>query len=878
MQSDRLRCAMDLFKQACVLDARARPAFLEAQCASDADLRVRVEALLAEDSRSISPLDLPGGGVPMLARQIATLSSVPLTPPAHDAAQDRPAIPLLSGDYRIIRIIGEGGMGTVYEAEQAIPRRRVALKAIRQGLASPELVRRFEHEAHILGRLHHPGIAQIYEAGAADAEHPNLAFIAMEYVDGLPLTDHAEAHKLSIRQRVELAIKVCDAVHHAHQRGVIHRDLKPTNILVEERGQPKVLDFGVARAIDAAGEAITTMHTLAGQLVGTIVYMSPEQVGGDPNEVDLRSDVYTLGVILFRLLTGRLPHELSQRPMPEMARIIREDPPQRLSAISRELRGDLDTICAKAIEKDKERRYQSAAELQTDLQAFLDGAPIAAKRDSALYVLRKHLRRYKFAALAASLVLLLSIGATIALLRMWRESLRQADIARGAQTAAQDAEAEQRAEAERAQAEARKSARINQYLQAMLTSAEPNRTRGQEISVREQLDQSAARVHKDLSGEPAIEAAVRNAIGETYASLGAYDQAEDHLREALAIRRQLLGDEHLDVADTEVALARVLRDTGRYAEAFELCGKSLQTHERLAGKENVPYARTLLMYGDLLHAERPDFDAAERAYLESIDIVERLYGRKSPYVAAALGNLGALYVELFRYADAEPVVREAHEIAQEVHGPRHSVSVMNAHNYAALLQLRGRLDEAEAIERVALDSALELYGREHPEAARNMVMMAELLLARGEAAEAEPLARQALAARKASLPAKHSLVTWAQVLLADVLAARGDAESAQEAETLAREAIEIYIELGRADYWPTHDARSVLGASLAAQGRFDEAEPMMLEGLEGLKNTQGLASRSVRSAVVRIIRLYDEWDRQDLAEEFRVMLADLPKR
>ncbi len=869
---------MDLFKQACTLDAGARPAFLDAHCASDADLRVRVEALLAEDSRSISPFDRAGGGVPMLARQIASFSSFPQTPPAHDVSQDRPAIPVLSGDYRIIRVIGEGGMGTVYEAEQAIPRRRVALKAIRQGLASPDLVRRFEHEAHILGRLHHPGIAQIYEAGAADADHPNLAFIAMEYVDGPPLTDHAEAHRLGIHERVELAIRVCDAVHHAHQRGVIHRDLKPTNILVDEHGRPKVLDFGVARAIDAAEEPLTSMHTIAGQLVGTIVYMSPEQVAGDPNEVDLRSDVYTLGVILFRLLTGRLPHELSQRPMPEVARIIREDPPKRLSAISRELRGDLDTIVAKAIEKDKSRRYQSSAELQSDLQAFLDGGPIAAKRDSALYVLRKHLRRYKFAALAASLVLTVSIASSIALLRMWRASLRQADIAQKAQIAAQAAEAAQRRAAERAQAEARKAARINRYVQSMLTLAEPNRTGGREISVREQLDQSASRVHEDLAGEPEIEAAVRHAIGETYASLGAYDRAEEHLREALEIRRRLFGEEHLDVADTEVALARVLRDTGRYAEAFELCGKSLKTHERLGGKENVPYARTLLMYGDLLHAERPDYGAAERAYLESIDIVERLYGRKSPYVAAALGNLGSLYVELFRYADAEPVMREAHEISQEVHGPKHSVSVMNAHNYSTLLQLRGRSDEAEAIERVALDSALALYGPEHPEAARNMVLMAGLLLARGEVGQAEPLAREALATRKATLPADHQLILWSQVLLADVLGASGDAESAAEAETLARDAIRVYTEQGRSDHWPAHEARSVLGASLASQGRFDEAEPMLLDGLEGLKNTQGLASRAVRNAVGRIIRLYDAWDRADLAAEYRAVLVELPTR
>lgn len=304
------------------------------------------------------------------------------------------------GEYTIERLIGTGGMGSVYLARQGKPARTVALKVIRRGLSSRSLVRRFEAEAEVLGRLQHPGIAQIFEAGEAvvDGRGSPHPFIAMEHVDGPTITEFAERHRLDVKQCMDLLARVCDAVHHAHQRGVIHRDIKPRNILVDshaEPPQPKVLDFGVARAADA-DLRVTTMQTSVGQLIGTLPYMSPEQVGGDPRELDVRSDVYALGVLMFQLLTGRLPHDLSNRSIPDAARVIREEPHVRLSSVSRVFRGELEVIAGKAMEKDRTRRYQTASELAEDLRRYVRAEPIMARQDSALYVIRKQLARHRW--------------------------------------------------------------------------------------------------------------------------------------------------------------------------------------------------------------------------------------------------------------------------------------------------------------------------------------------------------------------------------------------------------------------------------------------------------------------------------------------------
>jgi WD40 repeat protein/predicted Ser/Thr protein kinase len=398
----------NLFDQTVVLPAAQRPAFLQAACADDNALRAEVESLLASDA------DFPddkGEGL-LKSPLLRTLCPTVLAPGSALPAQTNLRLPDHIGRYRVLRLLGEGGMGAVYEAEQDSPHRAVALKVIRPGLLAPALVKRFAHEVEILGRLHHPGIAQIYDAGVAEDGQP---FFAMEFIHGRPLDEYARLRSLTVQARAELLARVCDAVQHAHDQGVIHRDLKPANILVEESGQPKVLDFGVARATDA--DLLTGAGlTLTGQLLGTPSYMSPEQVGADPAAIDHRADVYALGVILFELLAHRLPLQLANRPLAETARLIQEQEPPRLGSINPELRGDVETIVAKALDKDRTRRYATAADLGTDLRHWLAHEPIQARPPSALYHLRKFARRHKAlvgGVLATGLALVLGLIGTI---------------------------------------------------------------------------------------------------------------------------------------------------------------------------------------------------------------------------------------------------------------------------------------------------------------------------------------------------------------------------------------------------------------------------------------------------------------------------------
>jgi WD40 repeat protein/serine/threonine protein kinase len=373
-----------LFDQAVLLPPQQRAAFLETACAGDPYLRAEVESLLACDAEDVGNEGLLRSPLVRVPKDEAGRMKG-----ESDSSLTRP--PSSFPGYRILRLLGQGGMGAVYEAEQVHPHRVVALKVIRPGLVSPALLKRFAHEADILGRLHHPGIAQIYEAGVAEDGQP---FFALELIRGLPLDEYARRENLSTAARLELVARVCDAVQHAHEQGVIHRDLKPGNILVDGSGQPRVLDFGVARATGA--DLLTSMdRTRTGQLVGTLSYMSPEQVAGEPTALDQRSDVYTLGVVLYELLAGRLPYLVKDVPLPEAVRLIQEQEPSRLGSINAHLRGDVETIVAKALEKDRARRYASAAELAADIRRHLHSEPIRARPPSALYQLRKFARRHK---------------------------------------------------------------------------------------------------------------------------------------------------------------------------------------------------------------------------------------------------------------------------------------------------------------------------------------------------------------------------------------------------------------------------------------------------------------------------------------------------
>lgn len=429
MSTQRLRRAEEIFLALLDLPTADRAGALTRLCPDDAALAAEVRSLLSCHTEAEGFLN---------PEEIRAMTMAGDRSPAAEADGLPPGTRL--GGFTLMERIGSGGMGSVYVAEQDRPRRTVALKLVHLGAASPAILRRFEHEAEVLGRLQHPGIAQIYEAGTATLGGIEQPYIAMELIQGArPLTSFARARGLGARDCFQLMARVCDAVQHAHQRGVIHRDLKPGNIVVTEAGDPKVLDFGVAR-VTHTEPGVTTMRTSVGQLIGTLGYMSPEQVAGAPDSTDTRSDVYAMGVLLYELLSGRLPHNVSSRSIPELARAIREDPPSRLSQVSRTFRGEVDIIVSKALEKDPARRYQSAAELGADLRRHLAGEPIAARRDSAMYVLRKRIKQYRWA-LAAGVAF--AVGLTAFSVYAVMKARRERSLAVAAEAARRDAVAQE---------------------------------------------------------------------------------------------------------------------------------------------------------------------------------------------------------------------------------------------------------------------------------------------------------------------------------------------------------------------------------------------------------------------------------------------------
>jgi len=711
------------------------------------------------------------------------------------------SLPSTLGDYRILALLGEGGMGTVYQAEQQNPHRIVALKVIKLGVSSDQLLRRFEQEAQALGRLQHPGIAQIYEAGTADTGLGRQPYFAMEFIQGRPLMEYATVRRLNARGRLELMARICDAVNHAHHRGIIHRDLKPGNILVDETGQPKILDFGVARVTDSDAQA--TRQTDLGQLIGTLAYMSPEQVLADPLALDIRSDVYALGVILYELLAGKLPYTTHGKAMHEVVQAIREEDPAPLSSIRRSYRGDVETIVAKALEKDKARRYNSAADLAADIRHYLDEEPIAARRPSTAYQLQKFARRNRalVAGVAAVFVVLVA-GITVSTWqavranRAGQAALRERDRAVEAEAkahAAERASAEQRdravsaegaataernkavaaesravqernralAEKKRADEEAATTKAVSDFLQRDLLAqasannqADPNTKPDPDLKVRAALDRAARRIQGKFGKQPLVEAAIRQTIANTYKDLGLYPDAQPHLERAVELRTKVQGQEDQDTLTAMSDLADLYLDQGKFAAALALYNRVLQSRRRILGLE---HPATLMSLGSVatVYEKQGQWSQADAIQSQALEISRRVLGEEHPDTLQAMLGLAIIHIREKQVPKAEALDAKAVEILTRVRGVEHPETLRAMNNLAQVYFEEGKDAQAERLQSHTLEIRRRVLGEEHPDTLESMNNLAVIYKAEGKYAETEALHSKSWEIRRRVLGDEH---------------------------------------------------------------------------------------------------------------------------
>ena len=768
----------------------------------------------------------------------------------------RNGIGSMIGPYRLLQLIGEGGMGEVWLAEQKEPvRRRVAIKLIKAGMDTQEVVARFASERQALALMDHPAIAKVFDAGSTLEGRP---YFVMEYVAGKPITAYCDRHKLDISQRLKLFIAVCEGVQHAHQKAIIHRDLKPSNILVTEvdgKPVPRIIDFGVAKATSQRLNA-GTLYTQVGAMIGTLGYMSPEQADSGGEDIDTRSDVYSLGVVLYELLSGTLPFDFRKLAFDEVLRRLREEdapsPSTRLRTLGGKsetiaknhgadsptlvsiLKGDPDAITLKALEKDRNRRYATPLELASDIGRYLRNEPVLAHAPSTLYRASKYIRRHRVGVSLASLLVLLLTSFAIA----------------------------QSVELRRIRLERDRADRITDFITDMFKVSSPSEARGNAVTAREILDKSSREIETGLGQDADVRLSLMQVMSKTYQNLGLYTQAKELTNRILSDPHTAKDPESLQALEAMTQMGWILYQQGHDQEAEELIRKTIDIESRVLGRNHTltlqsrdhlawvlirqahysdvekmerdivdvssrtfgPEDARTLQYKDSLAislARQSKFSEAEAIYSKQLEVERRTLGPDHPATLASMHDLANTLSEQGNYAAAEQLYKETLDIETRVLGPEHPDTVSTMTTLANTIRFRsGRRLEAEELYRKALAINIRIVGKDHPNTTRSEEGLANVLSEERRYPEAETLLREVLAVRQRTLGTSHTDTLITEFNLAAV-------ESHElhyaEAEKLARETLSEQSRVLDADDADTMASRALLASILLAQNKAEEA-------------------------------------------------------
>ena len=871
MDAARWERIQALFHEVGDLARPAQRAFLEAECPEDPALMEEVLALLEEDARSDSQLD----------RDAAYVAGQVLEERIPPALLDQQF-----GPYRVTQLLGQGGMGVVYLAEREDLGSVAAIKILRDAWLSPDRRERFASEQRTLAQLNHPAIARLYDA---DTLPDGTPWFVMEYVEGVPLTTFCEEHGSSIPERLGLFRAVCEAVEHAHRHLIVHRDLKPSNILVKPDGSVKLLDFGIAKQLDSLEGPVDRTRT--GMRLMTPAYAAPEQILGEP--VGMHTDIYTLGVVLYELLTGRLPFDLANRTPSDAETVIVEQRRVRPSAaakersVSRQAWADLDVLCLTAMHIEPQRRYRTVEALIRDIDHYLAGEPLEARPDTFGYRLGKYVRRNwrPVSAATASFIVVVSL--------VLFYTLRLA-TARNA-----------------AVAEAARTQRIQHFMLNLFQGGEEAVGPADSLRVVTLVDRGV-RDAQSLDGEPAVQAELYETLGSIYQKLGKLDRADSLLRSALDRRRTLFGSDHPEVAKSLVALGRLRLDQAEYQEAERLVREGLamsQRHRRPgdpaiasatvalgqvleeSGKYDeginvleqavrlrgmAPAQPTTELAASMRELANTHYYAGHLAVADSLDrlvlaLTRKLNGERHPLVAEDLINLGAVQQEWGHYQEAERYYREALDITQAFYGPSHYKTAAGLTVLGRALIFQKGYDDAMPLFQRALVIRERVFGKVHPQVASTLNEMAGIALARDKFGEAEALSSRVLAIYRTVYGSKHQFVATGVSNLASVYMAQ---RRYARAEPLFREAIDIYSETQGAEHLNTGIARIKLGRTVLRQGRYAEAARETLTGYQILTKQTDPAVSWLVAARKGLVAAYDSLGQPEKAAPFRAELAD----